>query len=202
MKKLIYASAVLFALTNISCSVLNTITNISRLQFKLGTVSQVQVNGISIQGKTSLSDFSPFELLQLTGSVAQGSLPVSFIINVEAKNPNDGTGGYPRTDIGLASFPWKLFIDGKETITGNLNNPVNVPGVGEVTDIPLRVNVDLVKFFGDQDYKSLINLVFAIAGSKGYSSKLALYAQPTISTMIGNITYPSELKIVSTEFTN
>ncbi len=202
MKKLIYVSAVIFALSSISCSVLNTIANISRLQFKLGTVNQVQVNGISVEGKKSINDFSPLELLNLAGTAAKGSLPVSFIINVEAKNPNDGTGGYPRSDIGLASFPWKLFIDGKETITGNLNNPVNVPGVGEVTNIPLRVNVDLVKFFGNQDYKSLINLVFAIAGSKGYTSKLALYARPTISTMIGNITYPSELKIVSTEFTN
>ncbi len=202
MKKLIYAFAILFALSNISCSVLNTISNISRLQFKLGTVNQVQVNGISIQGKTSLSDFSPFELLQLTSAVGKGSLPVSFIINVEAKNPNDGTGGYPSTNIGLASFPWKLYVDGKETISGNINNPVDVPGVGEVTNIPLRVNIDLMKFFGGQDYKSLINLVFAIAGDKGYSSSLALYAQPTISTMLGNITYPSELKIVSTQFTN
>ena len=202
MKKLIIASAVLFALTNISCSVLNTIVNVSRLQFKLGKVNQVQVAGISVQGKKSLSDFSPFELLKLTGSVASGSLPVSFIVNVEAKNPNDGTGGYPRTDIGIQSFPWKLYIENKETISGNLNNPVNVPGVGEVTNIPLRVDIDLIKFFGNQNYKSLINLVFAISGSQGYSSNLALYARPTISTMIGNITYPSELKIVSKEFTN
>ncbi len=202
MKKLILSSVILLSLTNVSCSVFNTIANISRLKFKLGAVSQVEINGIPIEGKKSINDFTPMELLKMTGTFTKGHLPVSFILNVEANNPNDGTGGYPRTDIGLKSFPWKLFIDGKETISGNLNNPVDVPGKGEVTIIPLKVDIDLFKFFGDQSYKSLINLVFAIAGSQGYSSKLALYAEPTISTVIGDITYPSELKIVSHEFTN
>jgi len=202
MKKIVILSALLFALTNISCSVLQTISNVSRLRFKLGTVNQVKVNGISVEGKKSISDFSPLELLNITGTVAKGTLPVSFILNVEAKNPNDGTGGYARTDIGIKSFPWKLYIDNKETISGNLDNPVTVPGVGEVTNIPLRIDVDLFKFFKDQNYKSLINLVFAISGSHGYSSKLALFAQPTISTGIIDIKYPSELKIVDTEFTN
>ncbi len=201
-EKIIVASAVLLALTNISCSVLKTIANISRLQFKLGVVSSVEVNGIPVEGKKSINDFSPVELIKLTGAVANGHLPLSFILNVEVKNPNDGTGGYPRTDIGLSSFPWKLYIDDKETISGNINNTVNVPGVGEATNIPLRINIDLFRFFGNQGYKSLINLVFAIAGSRGYSSRLALYAQPTISTMIGNIIYPSEIKIVSQEFSN
>ncbi len=202
MKKLIFTLAVIFALTNISCSVLNTISNISRLQFKLGAVNQVMLNGISIEGKTSISDFSTLQLLQLAGAVAKGTLPVSFIINVEAKNPNDGSGNYQRTDIGLSSFPWKLFIDGKETISGNIKNPVEVPGAGKLTNIPLSVNIDLIKFFGDRDYKSLLNMVLAVAGNKGSSSKLELYAQPTISTVIGSITYPKELKIVSAEFTN
>ncbi len=202
MKKLILPLFLLFALTNISCSVYQTIVNLSRLKFKLGRIDNLMVSGISLEGKTKLSDFNPLDILKLSSSVASNKFPVSFTLNVEAKNPNDGTGGYARTNATIVSFPWKLLIDDKETITGNLANPVSVPGTGEITTIPIQMNVDLIKFFGDKGYESLINLAMSIAGEKGYSSRIALYAQPTVSSPLGNITYPGELKIVSKQFTN
>ncbi|MDR3625778.1 MAG: hypothetical protein P4L45_03045 [Ignavibacteriaceae bacterium] len=201
MRKYLYAVLVL-AFTNISCTVYQTAMNVSRLKFKLDKVDNYAVSGIPIEGKSSIRDFSAFELLRITGNIAKKTFPVSFIINVSAKNPNDSTGGYPRTDIILKSFPFKLYIDDKETIEGNIDNSVAIPGTGEIVNIPVRINIDLFKFFSDKDYKQLINLVFAIAGSNGYSSTIKLYAHPTVTTPFGDITYPGELKIVSKEFTN
>ncbi len=184
------------------CSVYKTLVNVSRLKFKLGTVNKVQLSGVSLEGKKQFKDFNPFEILQISSAFARKSLPVSFVLNVDAKNPNDGTGGYPREDITLQSFPWKLYIDGKETVAGNIEAPLVVPGKGEVTVIPLPIQIDLFKFFGNQEYKDLINLALAIAGNKGASAKLELYARPTLGTVLGNITYPGELKIVGMQFTN
>ncbi len=202
MKKIIFILSFLIGFTNISCSVYQTIVNVSRLKFKLGTVNNFSINGVSIEGKTSVKDFNPYEILKITSAFANKTFPISFLLNVEAKNPNDGTGGYPRTDIALKSFPWSLYIDDKVTISGNIDNSVSIPGTGEITEIPIRVNIDLVKFFKDKDYDQLINLAFAISGNKSYSSKITLYAQPTVSTSIGDITYPDKLKIVSKEFSN
>jgi hypothetical protein len=201
MKKYLYAVFIL-ALTNISCTVYQTAENVSRLKFKLEEVNNYTVSGIPIEGKKSIKDFTPLEILRIAGNAAKKSFPVSFILNVSAKNPNDSTGGYPRTDIILKSFPWKLYIDDKETIEGNIINPVSIPGTGEIVNIPVRVDIDLYKFFSDKDYKGLINLAFAIAGSKGYSSVIKLYVHPTVATPLGDITYPGELKILSKEFTN
>ena len=53
-----------------------------------------------------------------------------------------------------------------------------------------------------KDYDQLLNLVFALAGEKNRSSKIILFAQPTVSTLLGEITYPGKLKIISTEFSN
>ena len=80
--------------------------------------------GISISDKDQLSDFNVGEILQLTTSVASGDLPVSFTLNVKASNPNDGSGGYGATDITLKSFPWKLIINDKETISGNIDGSI------------------------------------------------------------------------------
>lgn len=203
MKKFLVISAVLFSVfAFVQCSILQTITNLSRLQFKLGNVNGFKVNNIDISNKSSLNDLNPLELVSLTNVISKGQLPISFVLNVDAKNPNDGTGGYARTDATLKGFKWRLFIDDKETVSGDLDSPVTVPGTGEVSNIPLRINFDLLQFFKGESLEKIANLVLAIGGRQGSSSRITLYATPTVSTPIGDIKYPGELKIVDTKFTN
>jgi hypothetical protein len=201
MKKILFLS-VLLLLTSSSCSVYETMVNLSRLKFKLGNVNNLTLSGINISNKKSISDFNTVELLKLTSVITSGKLPASFTLNVEAKNPNDGSGGYPKTDATLKAFPWKLEINNVETISGNIGNPVSVPGTGEVTNIPLTMNLDLIEFFGNKGLDNLVNLALALGGQQGSSSKLTLYATPTVSSPLGDIKYPGELKIVDQSFTN
>lgn len=189
-----------FVLSGIQCSVYETLTNLSRLKFKVGAVNGFQISGISFSGKSKLTDFNPLDLLKISSSFAQGSLPTSFVLNVDAKNPNDGTGGYKKSDATLQNFKWRLFLDDQETISGDLDQPVSVPGTGEVTTIPLRINIDLMKFFKDKGYESIVNLALALGGAQGSSTKISLFATPTVSSPLGNITYPGELKLVDYEF--
>jgi hypothetical protein len=193
---------ILLSFSNISCSVLQTIQNLARLKFKLGTVNQFTFNGVNISNKSKLADFSTMEILSISSAVAKGKLPVSFTLNVNAKNPNDGTGGYPKTNVSLTSFPWRLFIDDKETISGNIGQSLQIPGKGESTVIPLQINMDLVSFFKDRGYESLLNLALNLGGKSGSSSKLTLYAKPVVGTSLGDISYPKELMIVNYKFTN
>jgi len=201
MRKIFLLSVVLL-LTTSSCSVYETMVNISRLKFKLGAVNNFTVSGINISNKKSLQDFNSLEILNITQAIASGKLPSSFTLNVEAKNPNDGTGGYPKTDATLKAFPWRLEIDQVETISGNIGAPVSVPGTGEVTNIPLTMNIDLIEFFGNKGYDNLLNLALALGGQQGTSSKLSLFATPTVSSPLGDIKYPNEIKIVEQSFKN
>lgn len=201
MKKLLLLSIALL-LTSSSCSVYETMVNLSRLKFKLGDVNNFTVNGINISNKKSFQDFNAVELLNLTQVITSGKLPASFTLNVVAKNPNDGTGGYPKTNATLKEFPWRLEVDNVETIAGNIGSPVSVPGTGEVTNIPLTMNIDLIEFFGNKGLDNLINLALTLGGQQGSSAKLALFATPTVSSPLGDIKYPGELKIVEQSFTN
>lgn len=188
-------------LSNLSCSVFQTISNIGRLKFKLGNVTGFSLSGISLSNKSKLSDFNAIDLLKLSSSFTQGNFPVSFTLNVNAVNPNDGTGGYPSTNATLKSFAWRLLLDNKETITGNIASPVTIPGTGQATIIPLQINMDLLSFFKEKGYESLINLALNLGGSQGSSSQITLYAKPVISTVLGDLSYPQEIKIVDFEFT-
>jgi len=202
MKKIFFSLVTLLMFSGINCSVYETMVNLSRLQFKLGDVNGFSVNGIDISNKSKLSDFSPLEIINLSSIVTSGTLPISFTLNVEAKNPNDGTGGYSKTDANLKSFPWHLQIDSKETISGNIASPVTVPGTGEVSLIPIQINLDLMQFIQNQGYESLLNLVLALGGQQGSAARLTLFADPTVSTVLGDINYPGELKIVDHQFSN
>ena len=203
MKKLLFTSFIIFAiLGGLNCSVYQTITNLSRLQFKLGNVNNFSIGGVNISGKSKFQDFSALEIINLTSTLTSGKFPVSFTLNVDAKNPNDGTGGYKRTDATLQSFAWKLKIDDKQTISGDIGSPFTVPGTGEAVTIPLTMQMDLLDFFQNNGLESLINLALALGGQQGSSSRLTLLAKPTVSTPIGNISYPGELTIVDTKFTN
>jgi len=185
-----------------SCSVYETFVNLTRLQFKLDKVSNFELNGVNLSNKKAISDFSPQEILNISGMFATGKFPVSFVLNVDAKNPNDGTGGYKSTDATIQSFPWRLLIDDKETISGNISQPISVPGTGEVTIIPITIQMDLIEFFQNEGYQSLINLALTLGGENGSTSKLTLYADPVVKTPLGNISYPGEVKIVDYSFTN
>lgn len=201
-KHLLISLLIITVLLTVQCSVYQTMVNLSRLQFKLGDVNGFTVMNIPISNKRSINDFSVVDAAKITASLAQGKFPVSFLLNVDAKNPNDGTGGYQRTDATLKDLAWVLELDGKKTISGRLDKPVTVPGTGEVTPIPLRIELDLKEFFEDRGYESLINLALTLGGVQGSSSKIALYATPTVSTALGDIRYPGELKIVDAYFTN
>ena len=192
---LILAFAFLFS----SCSVFNVLKNISQLKYKLGTIGNFQLNGITITNKSKLSDFGPTDLLKITGAVANKKLPVTFILNVEAFNPNQRE-GLNSASVSLTNFPWRLIIDDKETISGNISVPVTVPGGNQTTIIPLQMGLDLFSFFGDRGYERLINLALKLGGQGGSSTDVKLVAQPTISTEYGKLTYPGELTIISKEF--
>jgi len=202
MKKIFFLLVLLIMFSGINCSVYETMVNLSRLQFKLGDVNNFNVSGIDISHKSQLKDFSALEALKLSSVFASGELPVSFTINVEAKNPNDGTGGYTKTDATVNSMPWRLLIDDKETIAGNIASPVSVPGTGEISLIPIQIDFDLMQIIQSQGYESLLNLVLALGGREGSAARLTLYADPTVSTALGNINYPGELKIVDYKFSN
>lgn len=183
-----------------SCATLSSLSGLSRMQFKLGDAGRFNLAGIDLSSKRSASDISVMDGVNLLNAFRTGKFPLTFTLNVDAKNPNQPTGNSALNSMQLSALPWRLFIDGTETISGGIGSPVGIPAGGSTQVIPLQVSVDLKQFFGNRGYNDLLNLAFALAGQG--SAKLQLKAQPTVATSLGSFKYPSELTIVSTEFSN
>ena len=190
----------------IQCGYLNqfqkSVVNLQRCKFKLQNVADVKLAGISIANKHSVSDFGLLDGAKLAGAYASKKLIIDMTLNVAATNPNDGTGGTSQASATLVGFPWKLLIDNKETISGDIGGNPEIPGKGQTTIIPLVTSLDLYQFFADKGYDNVVNLALSIGGASGSAARLTLRGTPRISTPLGNISYPQPIDVVDKEFRN
>jgi hypothetical protein len=180
----------------------NTLANVQRLQFKLDGVTPGNLAGVNLSKVDELRSITLQDGIKLAAAFANKSMPLTLTLKVAAKNPNDGTGGSPQRSATLSSFAWTLKIDQRETISGDIAAPIEIPGAGEATIIPLQMSLDLYKFFGEQGYKEMVNLALAVAGKQGSAARLTLAAVPSVSVGGINLKYPGEVNIVDKEFTN
>lgn len=121
-------------------------------------------------------------------------------IEILVQNPNDGTGGSTKTTSTLTSLESRLLIDGKPTVYGNIDRPIEVPGTGQAATVPVRMSIDLYELFGQRGYEEIIGLALAIGGRRRDISRISLDAQPKVSTPFGEIVYPGRITIIDKEF--
>lgn len=200
MKKNITLLVFLITIVIGGCSGIgDAVSNAQRLQWKLGTVSGMNVSGVDISRVSSFSSINPLDILKLTTAVGSGKLPASFTLNLLAKNP-EGDGGSKNSSNVIKSVAWRLLIDNAETITGNVAGPINIPGVGQTATIPVGISIDLMQFFKNEGLSNLVGLALGIGGKSGSPARLSLKIQPTIDTFLGAITYPGEITVIDKEF--
>ena len=118
-----------------SCATLNdmatVLANLQRLKFKIAGVRDFRLVGIDIGGKAKLADFNAADVLKLGQAYTAKKLPAELVVDVLAVNPNDGTGGTTKTASTLTGLECRLLIDGRPTVTGNIDQPVEIPGTGQ-----------------------------------------------------------------------
>lgn len=187
-----------------SCATLtdmaSVIASLKQLRFKLSGVRDFKLLGLDLSGKAGIGDFSTMDGLRALQAYQSKKLPVEFVVDILAVNPNDGTGGSRKSTSTLTGLECRLLIDGQPTVTGDIDQPFEIPGTGQESIVPMRISLDLFDFFSDRRYEDLLGLALAIGGKNRSPAKIALDAQPTVSTPLGPITYPNRITIVSTEF--
>lgn len=184
------------SLTNISSSLMN----VKPLQFKIRGISGMRIGDIDVASKSSLSSFSIQEALTLKNLVAAKTMPVTFVLTIDAMNPNAGTNGLKSIPLTLEDLQWRLLIDGRPTITGGLDRPLEIAGNNGTTSIPLTVSLDLMQTFSDKDMMSLVNLACALGGANGSTASVALDALPVVRSPLGVLSSDKRITIIDKEY--
>lgn len=200
IKKILFVLT--FSFVFAGCGVVKQITNLSRLQFRLVNIDSITLGRVNFTNKTSIKDLSSLDALKLSTSFIRENVQLKFVVNVEVKNPNAENSVSSKSDFRISSFLWRLLLNGREAIAGNISSPINIPGNKEISYIPVSIKFNLVKFIKDKGYESLIDLALNLARQKNSPTQLELFVRPVIDTPMGNIDYPEELKIISLNYTN
>jgi hypothetical protein len=159
----------------------------------------MKISGVDVTKISSFTQINAMDLLRITNDFASGKLPATFTLNLLAKNPENSGGTKNSTDV-IKSVKWRLLVDSKETINGNVSGPITIPGVGQTSTIPVAMSLDLLQVFQNEGMQNLMSLALGMGGSNGSATRLSLKIQPTIDTFLGAITYPGEITVIDKEF--
>jgi hypothetical protein len=177
-----------------SCQTLREVSNLRNVQFRIDRATNARLAGVDLSGLQSYRDLSGVDVARLGASLAQGDLPLSFTLHVEAENPAENS-----VNARLTEMDWTLLLDEKETISGVSDREVVLPP-GTPKDVPVDIELDLVEFF-DENLRGLVDLAAAVGG-EGPPTNVQLQVQPTVRTPLGPMKYPSSITVVSKDVGN
>lgn len=181
---------ILLIIVTSGCSVLQQASEMStfgKCEFRLESLTNLKIAGVYIQDKTSMTQVSFNDVAKISGAVAAGSLPMTFDLNLQAKNPNSATAAMNKLD-------WILLIDGNEMTRGSLNQRVEI-GPNSISSFPVGINFDLFKALSGQSGSALLNFAFNLAGAGAKTTRVTLKARPTIMIGTTPVEYPGYITI-------
>jgi hypothetical protein len=175
-----------------SCSQIKELTNLLTCDFRLASAENITLAGVNVQKLKSFSDLTLIDGASLLATVASGSLPLNFTLNVQARNPN-------KEKAALSKLDWIAVIDNTQIASGTTTKRVEIAPNNGTGNFPLQISTDLVKLLSGQSGKNIINFGLNLVDAGNRPTRITLKAKPTV--MVGSyaVQYPGYITI-SKEF--
>ncbi|MBZ0242048.1 MAG: LEA type 2 family protein [Bacteroidales bacterium] len=191
LKKLLFPIALLTILLSVNaCDVLNQVSQVQQLalcEFDVHGLDRVRIAGIELDENMNRDDLNTAQLMQLTAAIFQKEMIVDFDLMLNINNPNSKPAAMNRMD-------YELFIDNKQILTGQMNQPVNV-GANANSTIPMPIQLDLFKVLNDETQSTLVNLAFKLSGDPSDPAEILLKVKPYIKVGGRDLAYPGFLNV-------
>jgi LEA14-like dessication related protein len=176
-------SILLVALSGNSCNFLKEISTLGKCEFRVTTLEDPEIAGVDVSQVNSFTDLSFVDMGIISASFLKGDLPLSFTLNVEARNPNPATAA-------LNGLEYLAFIDDVEVARGELDRRVEIPASGGVATIPLKLSTDLIDILKKDSRQALVNFGLNLADAGKRPTRVSIKVKPTILVGAMEINYP------------
>jgi len=174
----------------VSCSVMKQVEQakqFAKCEFHMTTIKNLELGGVNIQHVRSIKDLSLSKAARLTAALTEKTLPLSFNLNLEARNPNDQTAA-------MNKLEWRLFVDEKELVAGQLDDRIEVLANASA-EFPVAINMDLKKVLSGDSRDAVLKLAFNLVGEGDQPSNILLKIKPTVVVAGIPINYPGYFEV-------
>jgi LEA14-like dessication related protein len=185
MRNVLKSAAVLMLVILIpgSCSLLKEISTFGKCEFRVTTLEHPELAGIDMSRIRSYSDLGIADLAIITTSIMKGEMPLTFTLNIEARNPNPATAA-------LNKLEYLAFIDDVQIASGALSKRIEIPANDGIATIPLQLHTDLIEILKKDSRQALVNFGLNLADAGGRPTRVSLKVKPTVLVGGLEINYP------------
>lgn len=190
MKKTILPLFAMVMLLASGCG-LGKVKRLQNCEFRTTTLENTSLAGVNVQAINSLFSIKLGDMLKLADAVKSGSLPLTFVLNTEVRNPNKKPASMTKVD-------WIASIDDDEIAHGAVEQRVEIPGMGTAT-VPFTVGTDVMQLLRGKSKDALITYALGLAGANNAPVRVSIKLKPYIHIGKKEIAYPGFIRL-SQEF--
>jgi hypothetical protein len=159
------------------------------LTFTFAGITDVNVAGVTMVGKTSYTDLTRTDLTMLTAALIGQKIPITIAVHLKAENTNSVLAR-------LVNLGWTLYIEDTKVMNGRLEKPYEL-GADKTVDVVVPVTFDAYDL-QKRNTQDLFYLGLALVGVEGYTKSVSLDLIPTVETERGLIPSEEPIKVSRT----
>ncbi len=166
---------------------LDQLANLVRCQYRLANVSNIQLEGIAVNGS---SGFSGSDLVNLGLAYANNRLNLSLNLNMEVQNPQKDTAAFSQVAYQFALQ--------NQPLTEGTTQQRFIVGPGATQTLPIPITVNLTSALRGQRLDAILNLVSGLAGQSSNPTDVQLRVRPSLLIANQVVQFPSYFTVRTT----
>lgn len=163
------------------------VMNLKNCTFDVNGLDKINMLGINIHKNMSLSDLTTAQVLNVTNSLMNKKLPVTFNVNIDVDNPNS-------IAAALGKMDYIISLNNKEVISSTFTQGFSI-GPNSKGQIAIPISTDLFQLFSSETKDAVLNLAFKLAGAKSDPVNLGVKVKPYIKVNNQSLAYPDYITI-------
>ncbi len=175
-------------LSLVSCSYLGKLHILSQCEFRMTTLDNPEIANINISNIKNFSDLRMIDAGQVTGSIIKGKLPLSFVLNIEVRNPNNRIAA-------LNKLEYIAFIDDIRIASGSVDEYLEIQPNGGISTIPIKVDADIMNVLKKESMEALFNFGLNLADASNRPTRVNINIKPYILVGQKDLVYPGYIKV-------
>ncbi|MBF9254169.1 hypothetical protein I2I11_12765 [Pontibacter sp. 172403-2] len=179
----------LLLVLSLGCRQVSDLKAFTEATYSLSEVHDVKLDGIDVMQKRSPNDFTTQEGDSLLASISDNTLKASttLYLHVQLPAPDEAS------SMTVTRLEWQLLVDGEETLTGTINQPMILhEGLNK---LPVNTSVLMAEQEGIRNYEGLSKLMTLLAKKQNLRRNLTLQIKPTIKTPVGDVEAPGYITV-------